>query len=185
MVVVIKQAFFYISSNRYKMKRFAQGVFFLGGPLYYVHLYHFSIGFVKGDSMAPTFNPDRSDFSRDCVLLEKNPVSIQPGDIVFFRYPLDRRKLLVKRVVAVQGQSILPRSSATRHPSLYENNQAWIPISEGHCWVESDEPYVGIDSNQFGPIPTALVESKVTALILPFDRMQWLTRSLPDSTRVK
>ena len=167
------------------MKRIFRGLLYTAGPLYYIHLYHYSIGFIQGDSMSPTFNPERDLRTRDIVLLQKAPADIEPGNIVFLRHPNDRHRLLVKRVIAVSGQVVQPRTTTTRHPSIYENYAGWLTIPEGACWVEGDEPFVGIDSNQFGPIPIGLVESRVIALLHPFDRISWINSIIPDSSRVR
>eukprot|EP00871_Galdieria_phlegrea_P000566 jgi/Galph1/150/GphlegSOOS_G4932.1 len=73
--------------------------------------------------------------------------------------PYNKRKKLIKRVVALEGDHIWSRD---------ENRLNYIPL--GHCWVEGDEGGNSIDSNQFGPIPQALIEGRVQYILWPWKR---------------
>jgi signal peptidase I len=70
----------------------------------------------------------------------------------------------VKRLVAVEGDVVLlPDNSA-------------VPIPKGHCWVEGDNASVSYDSRHFGPIPMALIQGRVLAILFPLSRIQLVHR---------
>lgn len=118
---------------------------------------------ISGFSMSPTFNPGKDN---DIVMVQKfglkKPDSFKRGDIVMFKSPNDPHKLLTKRVVGLQGETVLPRSPP------YPRSQATIP--RNHLWVEGDNTTHSIDSNEFGPISQALVIGKVITIVWPPSR---------------
>lgn len=122
---------------------------------------------VSGSSMAPTFNPGTRTTAKDVVLVQKfnvrKPNLLQKGDIVMFRSPTHPEKILTKRVIGVQGDLVKPRD-----PN-YPKETALIP--RNHLWVEGDNAFHSIDSNNFGPISQALVVGKVAAIIWPLLRI--------------
>lgn len=120
---------------------------------------------ITGLSMAPTFNPGTESTANDVALVQKfkvkSPTSLLRGDVVMFRSPNDPEKLLTKRVVGLQGDVI-----QTQTP--YPRAQAVIP--RNHLWVEGDNAFHSIDSNNFGPISQSLVVGKVVSVIWPPSR---------------
>lgn len=118
---------------------------------------------ISGFSMSPTFNPGKD---KDIVVVQKfglkRPDSFRRGDIVMFKSPSDPHKLLTKRVVGLQGETVIPRSPP------YPRPQATIP--RNHLWVEGDNTAHSIDSNDFGPISQALVVGKVVTVVWPPSR---------------
>ncbi|KAG2135950.1 peptidase S24/S26A/S26B/S26C [Suillus bovinus] len=127
--------------------------------------YFYTLKTVRGRSMQPTLNPDTSSWD-DIVIFDRYSINsrepIRKGDIVALRDPLDSRKMIVKRVVAVAGDVV-----KTLPP--YPDAEVFIP--EGHVWVEGDEPFRTLDSNKFGPIPLALLDSKLMYIVWPLDRI--------------
>lgn len=121
---------------------------------------------ISGMSMAPTFNPATESTTKDVVLVQKHsllkPGALSRGDIVMFRSPGDPEKLVTKRIVGVQGDLILPRAT-------YPRSQARVP--RNHLWVEGDNAFHSVDSNNFGPISQALVVGKVVSILWPVGRM--------------
>ncbi|KAK0461912.1 LexA/Signal peptidase, partial [Desarmillaria tabescens] len=126
----------------------------------------FPITKLTGRSMQPTINPDENQLWHDFALLDR--VSVQAaakfkrGDIVTLFSPIDPKRVLVKRVVAKEGDIV-----DTLPP--YPVPQVRIP--EGHVWVEGDDPYHSDDSNTLGPVPAALIEAKLLFLVWPFSRI--------------
>lgn len=122
---------------------------------------------ISGASMLPAFNPGTETTAHDVVLVQKFnlkwPTSLDRGDVVMFRSPTDPEKLLTKRVVAVQGDVVIPRSTS------YPRSEAVVP--RNHLWVEGDNAFHSIDSNNFGPISQALVVGKVVSILWPLLRL--------------
>ncbi|KAI9513200.1 peptidase S24/S26A/S26B/S26C [Russula earlei] len=119
---------------------------------------------VTGNSMQPTLNPDLSRprdvaiFNRWSVVIERR---YERGDIVAFRSPREHGKLLVKRLIALPGDKV---KTLPPHP------ETEVTIPAGHGWLEGDAPFNSEDSNHFGPVPLALIDSKLTWVFWPVDR---------------
>lgn len=90
------------------------------------------------------------------------------GDIVSLYSPIDPKKRLVKRVIAVEGEVI-----RTQRYKLH-----LVKIPKGHCWVEGDNFRNSQDSNSFGPVSVGLVCGQVTHILWPPKRWKHLVPSL-------
>ncbi|KAJ3215310.1 hypothetical protein HDU67_000587 [Dinochytrium kinnereticum] len=157
-------------------------------PLLVMNQFVVGIVQITGRSMKPTLNPDtRKD--RDVVLLDKLVLatgSLQRGDVVVLVAPHDPDLRLVKRVTALGGDVVRPRQIVKRPfmtitPDAFPwTRESGVPqtlrIPKGYCWVESDDPASGADSNVFGPIPLGLIEGRATHIVWPVDRMGNLER---------
>lgn len=73
--------------------------------------------------------------------------------------PQNPELLTTKRIVALEGDMVVPLPPSP--PTL-------IRIPKGHCWVEGDSPAQSRDSNTYGPVPLALITSRVKAVIWPW-----------------
>lgn len=121
---------------------------------------------ISGSSMSPTFNPGTESTTNDWVLLQKfgvkKPNTLKRGDVIFIRSPIDPEKILTKRVVGLQGDTISTNSPPYPKPQL--------TVPRNHLWVEGDNSFHSIDSNDFGAISQALVIGKVVSIIWPMSR---------------
>ncbi|KAG1874558.1 peptidase S24/S26A/S26B/S26C [Suillus subalutaceus] len=146
----------------------------IGRPLRWIYWLPLGLGFtqyfytlktIRGRSMQPTLNPDTSSWD-DIVVFDRYSINsgepIRKGDVVALRDPLDSRKMIVKRIVAGAGDVV-----KTLPP--YPDAEVFVP--EGHVWVEGDEPFRTLDSNKFGPVPLALLDSKLMYIVWPLDRI--------------
>ncbi|EPT02753.1 hypothetical protein FOMPIDRAFT_142009 [Fomitopsis schrenkii] len=134
----------------------------------------YTVKSVNGRSMQPTLNPDTSPW-RDLVVFDRLSIRTlrryERGDVVALASPLDS-KLLVKRVVALEGDTV-----KTLPP--YPDAEVRVPV--GHAWVEGDEYFHSEDSNTFGPVPLALIDSKLVWIVWPQHRFgPLLVPSEPD-----
>ena len=127
---------------------------------------------VPSASMTPTVAPG------DHLLLDKRrPTEVAVGDVVVLHDPLDPGDLLVKRVIAVGGDSVgfedgvlvrngRPVTSPTRRlPRRVYYGPDVVP--PGMLYVLGDNRVDSVDSRQFGPVPLAAVVGRVDARLFP------------------
>ncbi|CAN6894576.1 unnamed protein product [Brassica oleracea] len=121
---------------------------------------------VRGDSMSPTFNPQRNSYLDDYVLVEKfclQDYKFARGDVVVFSSPTHFRDRYIKRIVGLPGEWI-------------SSSRDVIRVPEGHCWVEGDNKASSLDSRTFGPIPLGLIRGRVTSVVWPPQRVSKINR---------
>ncbi|KAL9960131.1 hypothetical protein ACROYT_G033540 [Oculina patagonica] len=130
-----------------------------------------NVGSVKGVfgiSMQPTLNPNPR-LSSDIVLVNCWAVrqfeGINRGDVVTLIDPTDPGGVLIKRVIALEGDHV---------KSLSYKKKKIVKIPKGHCWVEGDNHSHSHDSNAFGPVAVGLIQGKATHIVWPPKRWQRL-----------
>ena len=93
----------------------------------------------------------------------------------FFRSPTrPRDHNLIKRVIALEGDTV---------QTLRWKNR-YVKVPKGHCWVEGDNKKRSEDSNDFGPVPLAIVRAKATRIVWPLHRWQKLDTTPRGNDRV-
>ena len=130
------------------------------------------VGRVDGPSMQPLLNPvDRRQ--SDLVWIKRWNTFRRPlstGAVVAVKSPTDSRCVLIKRVVALEGEAIETRDTDSCHI-----------IPRGHIWVEGENVTNSRDSNVFGPISLGLVLGVATHIVWPPHRWGHLEVALlPD-----
>lgn len=136
----------------------------------------YTVKIISGRSMQPTLNPEPCIW-RDVVVFDR--VSVQSigkfarGEVVALRSPTNPSDLLVKRIVALEGDVV-----QTLPP--YPEQEVKVP--PGHVWLEGDEGFRTIDSNRWGPVPLGLIDSKLTFIIWPPPRFGPLPTPLQRKT---
>lgn len=127
--------------------------------------------------MKPTLNPDTST-RKDICLFDKAAIhtlhNYNREDIVTIRCPNDPKRVLIKRIIALEGDIV-----KTRPPYP----EAEVKIPQGHVWVEGDESFRTDDSNLYGPMPAALIQSKLVRILWPPERFGPVTEPRIPETR--
>ncbi|KAL9232253.1 hypothetical protein vseg_007381 [Gypsophila vaccaria] len=118
------------------------------------------IAYTPGASMLPTMS-----ITGDVILVDRiSPRfgEIVPGDIVIVRSPENPRKVITKRFIAREDESVNflvdPKNSV-------ESKTVVVP--KGHVWVQGDNIYDSRDSRAFGPVPYGLLYGKVFWRVWP------------------
>lgn len=135
----------------------------------------------------PTLNPSPHR-ARDRVLLDRWSIRVRRrvdrGDIVVARSvrpgrardavrhvsslavsprpcraPDNERLLLVKRIVALEGDRIWD-----------PKHDCYVTMPPGHCWLTGDNAAASVDSRAFGPLPVSLIIARVVWILWPLRR---------------
>jgi len=133
--------------------------------------------FVNGKSMQPALNPGPSLgtgwLAMDWVWVncwKAKRYNFARGDLLVYTSPKDPFEYLIKRLIAVEGDTVETRGRYT---------QPTVRIPQGHLWVEGDNWNNSVDSNKYGPVPKGLVSGVATHIIWPPSRMQMMESSVP------
>jgi len=127
---------------------------------------------INGASMYPYLNTGfHQSLKKDiCWVYKQNPIEgLQRGMLITFWSPYNPEVVVVKRVIALEGDKVY-----TRAP--YPFPIADVPA--GHIWVEGDnrDGTKNLDSNWYGPISKSLITGKVTHVLWPwssFGPVRW------------
>jgi len=146
---------------------------------------------VPTGSMSPTIEIG------DHVLAEKITLhfsSVSKGDIVFFDDPEEEGRILVKRVIAISGQTVTLRDGMVfiEGQGLFEpytHGESTYPLDvvdqtlnvdfpytvpEGYIWVLGDNRENSLDSRIFGAVPDNAILARALFIIWPFERFGFL-----------
>lgn len=137
---------------------------------------------VDGGSMTPTFNPDYwsgRNWHSDIVFVNRWAItrgSYRRGDVVTMWYvllmvegrvltarsPDSPSQLVIKRIVALEGDIVTPLPPSRPRP---------VKIPEGYAWIEGDarDPSKTRDSNRYGPVPLGLIDGRVEYILWPWN----------------
>lgn len=116
---------------------------------------------VNGRSMHPCLNPYSSKCDDWVYVKDVGECEIYRGDVVTFIPPKDPSALFIKRVIGLEGDTVVKSDGAST---------SLITVPLGHYWVEGDNKGLSIDSQQFGPVPKSLLQSKAFYIIWPPSR---------------
>jgi len=152
-------------------------------------IYDYNVGgfrSVTGPSMRPTLNAtplhidllDRNN-SVPCndIFYFSRRFNLSRGDVVYLTSPRKSSTGLVKRVVALPGDTVQPLGI----PGQKEGPSP-VTLSEQQVWVESDAGPGYSDSDLFGPVDLSLIHGKLGWAITPtIDRANFLGYRTIDS----
>ncbi|EEH50088.1 uncharacterized protein PADG_06167 [Paracoccidioides brasiliensis Pb18] len=123
---------------------------------------------VNGTSMKPYLNEgyEETHLVKDMMLVKKwNPArDLRRGMVITFPSYLNPSQPAVKRIVALPGDRVVPRSHN-------EDGSQIVPWN--HVWVEGDmdDPKKTMDSNTYGPVSMTLISGRVMCVLWPQLRM--------------
>ncbi|KAI1307341.1 Mitochondrial inner membrane protease subunit 2 [Halotydeus destructor] len=132
--------------------------------------------------MQPSLNPGhkwnaRSNPDNDIILVNKllsRQYKYVRGDIVVMRSPRNPKERIVKRIVAMEGDRILPYKSS-----------GIVDVPKGSVWIEGDNHDSSHDSTDYGPVPLGLVMGRASHIIFPFHRYQTIEPKLPRNAKMR
>ncbi|KAI9708679.1 MAG: hypothetical protein M1828_002683 [Chrysothrix sp. TS-e1954] len=143
-----------------------------------------SIRLVAGMSMAPTIEDGNWTVHSSRY---NGGNGVQVGDLVSFVHPINRNQRAIKRIIGMPGDFVL-RDSPPGCGVLVNNEQGetidvaddpgdrehWmVQVPKGHCWLAGDNVPFTRDSRHYGPVPLALVRSKVVMKMPSWSLKPW------------
>jgi signal peptidase I len=128
---------------------------------------------VDGDSMVPTLTHGDRLIVFKLIYRLRGP---QPGEIVVLKDPFDKGRDLIKRVIAVGGETVEIRGGIVhvdgkpvreeyRTPGVYDHGPVTVP--ERHIFVMGDNRMASLDSRWIGPVPFRFVQGKAVFRFWP------------------
>ncbi|MEO3786936.1 signal peptidase I [Actinocorallia sp. B10E7] len=144
--------------------------------------------YIPSGSMEKTLH-GCEDCTRDRVLVEKLGYHFgdpERGDIIVFHGTGDwPREDLIKRVIAVEGQTVeccdagrvTVDGKPLDEPYVYQDDHRSfgpVKVPEGMLWVMGDHRGGSADSRDNGPVPVSSVVGQARVIIWPVPRWNWL-----------
>lgn len=120
--------------------------------------------------MQPTL---QSDNILICNKIAQRFNKISRNDIVIAIHPTAPTSLICKRIIGLEGDTIIMNSvSDEREETHAFNDTKTIVIKRGAAWIEGDNRINSTDSRNYGTIPVGLIKSKVVARIWPLNEFR-------------
>jgi len=143
--------------------------------------------FVVQPFVIPTGSMEPTIMTGDRVLAEKISIRFRDprqGEIVVFDDPTGRHPQLIKRVIAVGGQTVdirdgtvivdgVPLTEPYVHGKVTDPGTVPLPVTleDDEVWLMGDNRPNSGDSRFMGPIPESMVQGRAFAIYWPIDRM--------------
>lgn len=160
------------SKEKKDIKKFLSIVFLVTGFIYIVSsiLCFFTICFVQGESMQPTYDNESVLFGIKNTWFSGD---YKKGDVISFDNPANKNEKLIKRIIAIEGDHLIIKDGKVivngKEQPLYnsynEKKQLYEEIDmilgENEIFVLGDNRIVSIDSRVFGTIKIKDITSKM------------------------
>ena len=136
---------------------------------------------VSGASMVPTFD------SGDYLIIDEVSYRFEPpkrGEVVVFRFPLEQKKFLIKRVAGLPGETIEIRGdTVTVTNAAHPNGFVWtqgvfassgrraeqkVTLAGDEYFVLGDNRDQSADSRLWGPLKRELIVGRPLVRLFPF-----------------
>ncbi len=144
--------------------------------------------YVKGASMEPNFYDHEYLLVDELTYRFRQP---QRGEVIVFRYPLDKSQYFIKRVIGLPGETIeivdgrvfiysdqYPQGAELEEdsylPSEFRSKQIShkkISLGPDEYYVLGDNRALSLDSREFGPVKRDLIIGRVIFRGFPFYRI--------------
>ena len=141
---------------------------------------------VNGDSMLPTFN------TGEYLIIDQishNFKDIQRGDVLVFRFPDDRDRFFIKRVIGLPGETVEisgeevkiinsdnPGGFVLSEPHITRQTASSVntTLSSGEYFMMGDNRKESLDSRVWGPLNEKLILGRAFLRLMPIDSLDYL-----------
>jgi len=137
--------------------------------------------FVKGESMAPSFENGDYLIVDEISYRFRNP---KRGEVIVFKYPSDPSQCFIKRIIGLPGETVEIKNGKVRiykngkvqvlNESSYLNSGVFtqgnlrISLRKDEYFVMGDNRAFSYDSRRFGVVPRKDIIGRVVLRVLPF-----------------
>jgi signal peptidase I len=140
---------------------------------------------VSGDSMYPTFESGEYLIVDQVTYRLSEP---ERGDVIVFRFPQDRSKFFIKRIIGLPGETIdfsgreviitnLNGNSFTLPEEYVQKEKSNLPnpvtLTGSQYFVMGDNRLESLDSRTWGPLEKKDIIGRALVRLLPFSRADW------------
>jgi len=140
---------------------------------------------VSGDSMVPTFEDGEYLIVDEISYRFQKPAR---GDVVIFRYPRDRKKFFIKRIIGLPGETvamvndrilITAQSGATKeldepYTRQKRDDRLTVKLKDGEYFVLGDNRAASSDSRVWGTLPAGNIVGRPIVRLFPISRLDLL-----------
>ncbi|MCL5409200.1 MAG: signal peptidase I [Candidatus Omnitrophica bacterium] len=144
---------------------------------------------IPSNSMEPTLVKNER-----IIGINVSPSDLKRGDIITFLYPKVSKKLLVKRIIGLSGDTVLIENG-----NVFINNKKIIEpyikekpvyslkakVPEGDVFVLGDNRNNSYDSSIWGPLPMKDIQKKIIMIYWPFKKISLLSTRPTFKIKVK
>lgn len=144
--------------------------------------------YVKGSSMQPNFYDHEYLLVDELSYRFKEPIR---GQIIVFRFPLDKKQYFIKRIIGLPGETVKYFQGKVYiynkdHPEGFildeheyltnglgkkYSSEDTIILKDNEYFVLGDNRDVSLDSREFGPVDSDLIIGRVVIRGFPFNRL--------------
>ncbi|KAL0580283.1 hypothetical protein V5O48_001700 [Marasmius crinis-equi] len=117
---------------------------------------------MAGPSMLPTLANEGEIVIEDRLTYRLWPESLARGELLILKSPIDPNRIICKRVIGLPGDTICVDPTGEKAPSTEH-----VVIPKGHVWISGDNAAYSRDSREYGPVPMALIQSRLYARVWP------------------
>lgn len=153
---------------------------------------------VSGRSMDPTFANGQYLIVDEISYRFENP---KRGDVIIFKYPMDKKKFFIKRIIGLPLETIeirdgqvtvkneaLKQGLVLKEPYLTKsiniNERLSMTLKSGEYFVMGDNRNESLDSRVWGPLKFPLIIGKPFLRLFPVSKISFLPGKYNDFTLV-
>jgi len=128
----------------------------------------------EGPSMLPTLRARGDWILHDRISHRINGFSsLGRGSLVVYTSPLDRTRVVCKRLIGLPGDVVCvdpfpdpnPGDANGQETTTSRKKSQHIVVPQGHFWAQGDNRALTRDSTTYGPVPFGLLRGQARAII--------------------